>query len=104
MNPRCEAIGKYVVPLFRSMVAKELINNYKLTQVETAQRLGTTQAAVSHYINSKRASRGLEQFGDIVPRIQAMANDTAKKLANGEITSDEVTVDFCKLCASLCCK
>ncbi len=104
MNPRCEAIGKYVVPLFRSLVAKELINTYNLTQVEAARRLGTTQAAISQYINSKRASKGMEQFGDIVPQIQAMASETAKRLANKEITSDEVTVDFCKLCASFCCK
>ena len=46
----------------------------------------------------------MEQFGDIVPKIQAMASETAKRLANKEITSDEVTVDFCKLCSSLCCK
>ena len=33
-----------------------------------------------------------------------MANETAKRIANKEITPDEVTVDFCKLCASFCCK
>ena len=38
MNPRCETIGKYVVPLYRSLIAKELINTYKLTQVEAAQK------------------------------------------------------------------
>lgn len=104
MNPRCEAIGKFAVPLFRSLVAKELINTYNLTQVEAAHRLGTTQAAISQYVNSKRASKGAEQLGDIVPKIQAMASETAKRIANKEVTSDEVTVDFCKLCASFCCK
>ncbi len=104
MNSRCEAIGKYVVPLFRSLVAKELINTYNLTQVQAVQRLGTTQAAISQYINSKRASKGMEQFTDVAPKIQAMANETAKRLANEEISVDEVTVDFCKLCASFCCK
>ena len=105
MNPRCEAIGRYVVPFFRSLVAKELISTYNLTQVEAAQRLGTTQAAISQYIHGKRASKGLEQFGsDVVPKIQAMASETAKKLANKEITADQATVDFCKLCTSFCCK
>ena len=104
MNPRCEAIGKYVVPFFRSLIAKELINTYKLTQVEAAQRLGTTQAAISQYINSKRANKGMEQFSDTVPKIQAMANETAKRLANREITADQVTLDFCKLCLTLRCK
>ncbi len=104
MNPRCEAVGKYVVPMFRSLVAKELINTYNLTQVEASQRLGTTQAAISQYINSKRASKGMEQFVDVVPKIQAMASETAKRLANNEVSPDEVTVDFCKLCSSFCCK
>jgi len=104
MNPRCEAIGKYAVPLFRSFVAKELINTYKLTQVEAAQRLGTTQAAISQYIHSKRANKGIEQIGGIVPQIQKMANETAKRLANAEVSPDDVTVDFCKLCSSFCCK
>ncbi|MGA2385557.1 MAG: hypothetical protein ABSG33_03390 [Candidatus Bathyarchaeia archaeon] len=104
MNPRCEAVGKYAVPLFRSLVAKELINTYNLTQVEAARRLGTTQAAISQYIHSKRASKGTEQLGDIVPKIQAMASETAGRLAKKEITPDEVTVDFCKLCSSFYCK
>jgi len=104
MNLRCEAVGKHVVPFFRSLVAKELVGTYNFTQVEAARRLGTTQAAISQYINSKRASKGMEQFGDIVPQIQTIASEIAKGLANKEITSDEVTVDFCKLCTSICCK
>jgi predicted transcriptional regulator len=86
------------------MLAKELINTYNLTQVEAAQRLGTTQAAISQYVNSKRTNRGMEQFDAIVPKIQAMASETAKRLANKEISPEEVTIDFCKLCSSLCCK
>jgi len=105
MNPRCEVVGKYVVPLFRSLVAKELVNTYNLTQVEAAQRLGTTQAAISQYVHAKRANKGLEQLGsDVIPKIQAMATETAKKLAKKEITTDQATVDFCKLCTSFCCK
>lgn len=68
MSARCESIGKFVLPLFRSLVAKELINTYHLTQVETAKKLKTTQAAVSQYLNSKRASKGTEQFNDILPK------------------------------------
>jgi len=46
----------------------------------------------------------MEQFDAIVPKIQAMASETAKRLANKEISPEEVTIDFCKLCSSLCCK
>jgi predicted transcriptional regulator len=100
MGPRCETIGKYVLPVFRSLVARELINTYKLTQVETAKKLGTTQAAISQYINSKRAFKGMKQIDKMLPKIRDMAGKTANRLANGELTLDEVTLDFCKLCSS----
>jgi len=101
MAARCETISKYVMPIFRSLVAKELVTTYKLTQVEAAQKLGTTQAAISQYINSKRAFKTSGQFGDILPKIKAIAEETAKRLANNEICADEISVEFCKLCMSL---
>jgi predicted transcriptional regulator len=100
MSARCETIGKFVLPVFRSLVAKELVSTFHLTQVEVAKKLKTTQAAVSQYINSKRAIKGTQQFNDILPRIQAVAKKTAKQLANQETTWDDVTLDFCKLCSS----
>ena len=100
MSARCESIGKFVLPIFRSLVAKELIITYQLTQVETAKKLKTTQAAVSQYMNSKRAIQGTQQFSDILPKIQAEAKVTAKQLATQKTTWDEVTLDFCKLCSS----
>ena len=102
MAPRCETIGKYVLPLFRSLVAKELIKNYKLTQVEVAKKLGTTQAAISQYVNSKRAYKGNEEFEGLLPNLQTMAKRAAKRLANNDLNPDEVSVDFCKLCSSVC--
>ena len=98
MSVRCETIIKYMLSLFRSFIAKELINNYKLTQLETAKKLGTTQAAISQYINSKSALKGNEQFKDIMPKLQELANETAKRLAKNEIKADEIALDFCKLC------
>lgn len=102
MGLHCETIGKYVLPIFRSLVARELINAYKLTQVETAKKLGTTQAAISQYINSKRALKGMEQIGELLPQIRDMAKKTAKRLANSGLTLDDVSVDFCDLCSSFC--
>jgi predicted transcriptional regulator len=98
MSARCERIGKFVLPIFRSCVTKELIGTYHLTQVEVARKLRTTQAAVSQYINSKRAIKGTQQFNDVLPRIEAEAKETAKRLANNQTTWDEVTLEFCKLC------
>jgi predicted transcriptional regulator len=104
MDPQCEIIGKYVLPLFRSMLAKELVQKYKFSQTETAKKLGTTQAAVSQYLSSKRAYKGIERVEEYLPRIQAMAEETARKLVNREISARDVTPDFCGLCVTFCKK
>jgi predicted transcriptional regulator len=102
MDPQCEIVGKYVLPIFRSMLAKELVQKFNLSQTETAKKLGTTQAAVSQYLSSKRAFKGFDRVEAFLPKIQAMASETALKLVNKEISPDDLTVNFCGLCATLC--
>lgn len=102
MDPQCEVIGKYVLPIFRSMLAKELVQKYHLSQTETAKKLGTTQAAVSQYLSSKRAYKGLAHVEMFLPKIQIMAEETAKRLVNKEINAEDLTADFCGLCSTFC--
>ena len=104
MDTQCEVIGKYVLPIFRSMLARELVQKYHLSQTEAAKKLGTTQAAVSQYLSSKRAFKGIEHVEEYLPKIQVMAAETAQKLVNNEIAVQEVTFDFCKLCVTFCRK
>ncbi len=104
MDPQCEIVGKYVLPIYRAMLAKELVQKYGLSQTSTAKKLGTTQAAISQYLSSKRAYKGIEHVEEYLPKIQAIADETAQKLVRKEIEADEITVVFCKLCSSLCKK
>jgi predicted transcriptional regulator len=104
MDPQCEIIGKYVLPIFRSMLAKELVQKHKLSQTQAAEKLGTTQAAVSQYLSSKRAYKGINHVEHYLPKIQEMAAETAEKLVNKQIASQDVTFDFCRLCATFCTK
>jgi hypothetical protein len=101
MSPRCETIAKLGLPLFRSLVAKELVNTYNLTQMEAAEKLGTTQAAISQYLSSKRASACARQLDDVLPEIQAMANETARKLFKNQIGPREVSMNFCNICLNI---
>ena len=101
MRPPCEIATRYFLPMFRSLVAKDLIEKYDYTQIEVAEKLGTTQAAISQYLHSKRGYKGTEQFEAIFSRIRSAASDTAKRLAVEEIDSAEVTVIFCGLCRIL---
>jgi len=102
MDPQCEIIGKYVLPIFRSMLAKELVQKYHLSQTETANKLGTTQAAVSQYLSAKRAYKGMEHVENYLPKIQTLATDTAQKLIAKEISAQDVTPRFCNLCITFC--
>jgi len=101
MVDRCETIGKFVLPVFRSIVANELVNTHHLTQVETAKKLGTAQAAISQYATSKRAMKGVEQYTALLPKIQVMASETTNRLAKNQVCWDEVILSFCKVCSTL---
>lgn len=46
----------YLLPALRREVAKALVEKHKLSQREVAEILGITEAAISQYRNSKRAS------------------------------------------------
>jgi predicted transcriptional regulator len=104
MDPQCEIIGKYVLPIYRSLLAKELVQKYHLSQTETAKKLGTTQAAISQYLSSKRAYKGIEQVEEFLPKLQTMAQETAKKLVNKQISAEDITTNFCGLCSTFCRK
>jgi predicted transcriptional regulator len=104
MDPQCEIVGKYILPIYRSILAKELVQKHHLTQTEAAKKLGTTQAAVSQYLSSKRAYKGIDHVEQYLPKIQAMAIETARKIVIKEIGVGEVTFDFCKLCSTFCNK
>jgi len=101
MENRCETIGKYLLPLFRSSVAKELVVTHRLTQSQTSEILGTTQAAISQYVNSKRAVKGSNEFAGMLPKIQEIARQTAEQLAKKQVTWREVSSNFCKICSNM---
>src|SRR5512136_631104 len=104
MDPQCEIIGKYVLPIFRSMLAKELVQKYTFSQTEAEIKLETYQASVSQYLSSKQAYEGIEHVEEFLPKIQAMAEETARKVINKEISTGDITPDFCGLCATFCKK
>lgn len=99
MGTRCETAGKYILPLFRSLVAKELVNTHNLTQIEAAKKLGTTQAAISQYVRAKRATAHVKQCSDVLPKLQSLAKIAGQRLAKGDATWQDVSIDLCRRCA-----
>ena len=45
----------YIIPALRREIAKSMIHDHNLNQKQIAELMGLTEAAVSQYINSKRA-------------------------------------------------
>jgi len=101
MSLKCEKIARYLLPVFRSLVAKRLIEDHGFTQVEAAERLGTTQAAISQYMTSKRGSGNIKDFNISVTRVQKLADKTAEEIAKKKKTNDGALSNFCEICISL---
>ena len=100
MRTPCELVVKLVLPAFRSLVAKTLIEKYHFSQVAAAQKLGTTQAAVSHYIYSKRGDKRIKQM-EAIPLIQSAADEIALGIATEKFSSFDAMLKFCGLCREL---
>ena len=96
----CETVARYVLPVFRSYLSKELIEKYGYTQVETARKLGTTQAAISYYLHLKRGEDFVKEL-ESMPLVKSAAIELAQNLANGEPSIIDVTMSFCKVCMTL---
>ncbi len=89
------------MPLYRALVAKELVGKYNYTQKQAAEKLGTTQPAISQYLSSKRGHKGVPDYDEVVSLIEKAAIKIAKSMATTEMTSQEFSESFCDLCKDL---
>jgi predicted transcriptional regulator len=101
MSTTCEKVARHILPLYRAFIAKELIEKHGYTQVKTAKKLGTTQAAISQYLASKRGYKGIPNYDAIVSDVQAAAAGVAKRMAKTDVSREEFGESFCELCTAL---
>ena len=101
MDPPCQTVIYKILPAFRFLLAKQLIDKYGFTQMEVAGKIGITQSAISQYLTSKRAVKGLQELGINYHLVESMANEVAEKIANNEMNPFEITTYFCKLCTTI---
>lgn len=95
----CETFARYALPKFRLLVARELIEKYGLTQIEAGRKLGITQAAISQYFHQKRGRKVIPKFEEAKQsEIEESVGEIAKRIVEGNISSDEISDRFCKLC------
>jgi predicted transcriptional regulator len=68
--------------------------------VVAAQKLGTTQASISHYIYSKRGEKMVKQL-EASPSVKAIVDEIAEGIAADKVTPFDAMLQFCTLCAAL---
>ncbi len=92
----CEYMMWYGLPVIRKQIAESMINDYGLTQKETANQLEITPAAVCQYLSKKRGSFDIEDenvLGEIKISAKTIINN-----GNGSIINE--TCRICKLLRS----
>jgi predicted transcriptional regulator len=94
MKIPCEIIVWQVLPVIRKEFAKNMIENHKLTQKNTAKKLGLTEAAVSRYVSGKRGTSEILD-GEILKEVTESVN----RIVEGNGTS--MIEEICRICALL---
>ena len=100
MRPPCETIVKSVLPTVRSILVKELTDEYSLSQSEIADKLAITQPAVSQYLSSARGTGEIKEKlrkADIYPKLETFA----KEIAEGTIKRKQIVKRYCEICSSM---
>lgn len=75
-----EIESQWIIPAVRSILAQQLIKNYKFSQSDVAKLLGVTQPAINNYISGSRAKNEIIKKLKRDKQIMLMVNDIAKSL------------------------
>lgn len=75
-----EIESQWMIPAVRSILAQQLIKNYKFSQSDVAKLLGVTQPAINNYISGSRAKNEIIKKLKRDKQIMLMVNDIAKSL------------------------
>ncbi|MCD6479839.1 hypothetical protein J7L65_03530 [Candidatus Bathyarchaeota archaeon] len=91
----CETVSKRILPIFRALMARKLVDRYGLTQVKAAAILGVSQPSINHYLTSKRGR--LESLEEM-EALERLTDELAEKVAKGLIDREAIVKGFCKFC------
>jgi predicted transcriptional regulator len=87
----CEYIVWNGLPIIRKEIAVSMINDYGLSQNESAEKLGISPAAVSQYLSGKRGKMKV-----VDKEVYKEINISAERIIQQE---DEILVsESCRLC------
>ncbi|MEM3578809.1 MAG: hypothetical protein QXL54_01115 [Candidatus Bathyarchaeia archaeon] len=91
----CEVAVKSLLPPLRAALAKHLMTEHNLKQMEVAKLLGVSQPAISLY-NRKMRGKALDLEKDM--EIKGLIEKMADSIANKRLNHIEFTLKFCEIC------
>lgn len=82
-----EIESQWIIPAVRSVIAQQLIKNYKFSQTDVAKLLGVTQPAINNYVTGSRAKNRIIKKLKKDKKIMLIVDDIAESLnSNHEFT------------------
>jgi len=84
-----------MLPGFRALVAKKLIEEHGMSQTQVAERLETTQPAISQYRRDLRGKKTKIFMKN--PRLIELIESVASNIAMSSGSADN-GLEFCKVC------
>lgn len=90
MRFESEVVSEDLLPAIRSVLARQMSEEYGLNQREIAEMLDLTQPAVSQYLNKKRADQEIVDKLKDDPQTGILLNDAADKAAKEENYTEEL--------------
>ncbi|OGI15705.1 hypothetical protein A3K63_04740 [Candidatus Micrarchaeota archaeon RBG_16_49_10] len=92
----CESIIKLFLPAIRAGVTKKLYRKHKMNQVEIAEKLGITQAAVSKYLS--------DDYGDSIKKLERteQVKEVVERVSKSVVSNKtDVKSSICKSCGQI---
>ena len=102
MTSKYEVAAHETVPIVRSIIAKELMEKYKMKEMEVAGYLDVAQAAVSKYVREKYSEKLKGKVDEIeaeVEKNRELIDTYIKNIAEGR--KEYVGVCICTICSAV---
>lgn len=91
----CEVYVKCILLALCVLVAKIMVKEYGLSQLDAAEILGVTQASINYYLSGKRGRKVLTEL-ELIDEVRRITSEVARRLIEERrlYSSDY----FCKPC------
>jgi len=95
MKLYCEVVVKDILPAVRSLITRELIEDFKMNQTDISKKLGVTQPAVSLYKKAMRGSKVKKLEGN--REVMSIVRSLSREIATKTMSAEDVQMRFLEI-------